>query len=130
MATALVGLVAVAPLHSGGCTSTACGDCGSGVAVWWRPGDLPAGGTFELCVNDACEVVEPAPLGGDGRLLGVSPSAATGERQVGVLLTVRDESGEIVRQLGGAGRKVGDCCPGIELRAGAGDRLTVEHGSD
>ena len=126
----LTALIALVPLIPIGCSDTGCGDCGSGVAVWWQPGTLPSTATYELCVNGRCELVEPAPFGGDGVLLGVSPATAVADRDVSVRLTLRDGLGDPDRTISGSGKKVGNCCPAIEFRATSADRLTVEHGSD
>lgn len=127
---ALLASIAIFALLPTGCASTSCGDdCGSGVAVWWEPGDLPPSASYELCVNGQCEPVEPVPFGGDGRLLGVAPATGIGDREVEVRLTVT-VADDAVRTFEGSGTKVGDCCPGIELRVGQGDRLEVQHGSD
>lgn len=127
---AFAAALALAPLVPSGCTSSACGDCGSGVAVWWQPGDLPESGRYELCVNGRCETVEPAAFGGAGRLLYVAPEAATAQRKVDVRLLVRDGDGVLVRDLRGSGAKSGSCCPGIEFMVGSSDVLVVKHGSD
>lgn len=127
---AFAAALAIGPLVPSGCTSSACGDCGSGVAVWWQPGDLPESGRYELCVNGRCETVEPAPFGGAGQLRYVAPETATAQREVDVRLLVRDDAGVLARELRGSGAKSGSCCPGIEFMVGSSDVLVVRHGSD
>ena len=81
--------------------------------VWWEPGTLSESGRYELCIDGECETVEPARIGGEGRLLGVAPAAAIGESEVDVRLIVDD--GGRTRELRGSGTKTGSCCPGVEL---------------
>jgi hypothetical protein len=94
-----------------------CGDvnCGSGVLVWWSPGDIPDAPGHRLCIDGECERREPAPIGSDGSLLSVAPSTARGSSEPSVRLELLDDRGATIATYAGSGRKSGDCCPGLYL---------------
>ena len=96
-----------------------CGDvdCGSGVIVWWAPGEVADAPAYRLCVDDACELVEPTTGVGPRMLLSVAPAGATAVSGVAVRLELLDEQGGVTDVLAGGGQKSGGCCAGIELHA-------------
>jgi hypothetical protein len=106
-------------------TAAACGDgcgdmsCGSGVLVWWAPGDLPEADAYRLCIDDACG-------DGCGDVVSVVPAAASGGSEVAVRLELLDEEGRVTGVFPGAGTKSGECCRGIELRVDGERRLVAE----
>jgi hypothetical protein len=105
-----------------------CSDanCGTGVTVWWRPDELPATSGYRLCVNDVCDAVTPAPIGGDGRYLAVAPPTGNADRDVSVTLELLDDDGTRIALLRGSGERTGRCCPGVELHPGTAGRLVVQ----
>jgi hypothetical protein len=100
--------------------------CGRGVLVWRAPGDLPEADAYRLCLDDACEPVEPTTGVGAGDVLSVGPAAATGGSEVAVRRELLDEEGRVTEVFAGGGTKSGECCSGIELRAVGERRLVVE----
>jgi hypothetical protein len=122
-----VGLLALsAPAAALGCGEDCSNaNCGTGVFVWWMPGDIPDAVAHQLCVDDACEPVEPH-TGAGGGVLSVAPSSGTTASDVVVRLELLDDRGRVTDVLAGGGTKSGGCCPGIELRATEAGSLEPE----
>jgi hypothetical protein len=114
-------LALLMPLLLAGTTSCDDGcdgvDCGSGLVVYWSPGDLPAHGEFRLCVDDRCEMRPVEPVGDDDQYLHVSASQASGGRSVRVLLEAVDPGSGVPSKWSVTAEKHGSCCPGVELLA-------------
>jgi len=114
-------VAAVAVPGVGGCADSACAlSCGSGVNVWWLPGDVPDAAGYNLCINGSCEPVDPRPIGGDGQYLSVSPARAP-TVEVTVRLELLDDAGAPFVAYSGAGTRTGECCAGIEFRVANGE---------
>jgi hypothetical protein len=125
-AGAVVLLACTFPAAASACGG--CGDvnCGSGVLVWWSPGDIPEVPGHRLCIDGDCELRDPAPVGSDGALLSVAPSTAHGTSEPSVRLDLLDDQGAITATYTGSGTKSGDCCPGLSLHPTAAGALEPE----
>ena len=125
--SALVGLVSLGAAAS--CEGrSGCGNlhCGSGVLVWWSPGDVPDAASHQLCVNGACESVEPAAVGSAGQYLSVAPASGIADDDVTVDLELHDDQGAKVAVFSGAGHKTGRCCSGVAFRVTSAGELVVD----
>lgn len=103
-----------------GCADDCSVDCGSGVIVRWRPGDVPEAPGYRLCVNGACESVVPAQGYAHSPDLSVAPAVATGDDEVEALLEAVGADGVPVASFAGFGSKDGRCCPSIVFRVRGG----------
>jgi hypothetical protein len=121
----LVGAVVLTGGAVTGCDDACATSCGTGVIVWWSPGDVPKAARYRLCVNGVCEPVKASAIGNAGQYLHVSPEDAAADRDVVVRFEAQNAAGESITSYDGTGEKDGDCCPGVSFRVDPDGTLVV-----